>query len=79
MLFFSLPPTPPFSSTPRPEWLPDSAGREDLRGARIYFLCGDDLLESFNVKGLWAQEDVSWFYTTHLFQEKKERESHTTY
>ncbi len=48
-----------FSSVPRPSWLPESASKDELKEAKIYFLCGDDLLESFNVPGLWDPEDVS--------------------
>ena len=43
----------------RPDWLPGSVGTEEAAEAGLYLLCGDDLLESFNTPGLWAQDDVS--------------------
>ena len=43
----------------KPDWLPDAASPEEIRKARLYLICGEDLLESFNVPGLWSQDDVS--------------------
>ena len=40
-------------------WVQGSVTREDASGAGLVMLCGDDLLESFNTPGLWAQDDVS--------------------
>lgn len=40
-----------------PSWLPDDI--KDVTGnIQVKLLCGADLLESFAVPGLWAQEDV---------------------
>lgn len=40
-----------------PSWLPDNI--KDVNGnVQVKLLCGADLLESFSVPGLWAQEDV---------------------
>lgn len=41
-----------------PGWLPDDI--KDVTGnIQVKLLCGADLLESFAVPGLWAQEDVT--------------------
>lgn len=41
-----------------PSWLPDDI--KDVTGnIQVKLLCGADLLESFAVPGLWAQEDVT--------------------
>lgn len=41
-----------------PSWLP-TALRERRDPIQLRLLCGADLLESFAVPGLWAEEDVS--------------------
>lgn len=46
-------------SAVRPSWLPEETSKEDLKNMRLYLLCGDDLLESFNVPNLWDEDDVS--------------------
>jgi len=43
---------------PRPEWISPDSTLADLAEATLYFLCGDDLLESFNTPGLWKQADI---------------------
>ena len=48
-------------SSAKPEWLPDDVSKEDLKDVKIYFICGADLLESFNIPDLWADEDVNVF------------------
>ena len=43
---------------PRPEWISPDSTLADLAEATLYFLCGDDLLESFNTPDLWKQADI---------------------
>ncbi|TRY75505.1 hypothetical protein TCAL_00729 [Tigriopus californicus] len=45
------------SSIPRPHWIAPEYSTEDIKGASIYLLCGDDLVDSFNVPDLWSEED----------------------
>lgn len=41
-----------------PGWIPENI-REARGNVKVKLLCGADLLESFSVPGLWAEEDVS--------------------
>ncbi|KAH8311754.1 hypothetical protein KR044_007900, partial [Drosophila immigrans] len=41
-----------------PGWLPMGLGRDRQDGIKLKLLCGADLLESFAVPGLWANEDI---------------------
>lgn len=48
-----------------PNWLPNNI-REMTGNVQVKLLCGADLLESFAVPGLWAQEDVTFDHFPNL-------------
>lgn len=42
-----------------PEWVPSNIRDYEGETVQVKLLCGADLLESFAVPGLWAEEDVN--------------------
>lgn len=42
-----------------PSWIPENIKKYKGDKIQIKLLCGADLLESFAIKGLWADDDVS--------------------
>lgn len=48
------------------EWIPENVKNSvDNTPIQIKLLCGADLLESFGVRGLWLEDDVSYICKTH--------------
>lgn len=46
------------------DWIPDSVKNKQLNDfVQIKLLCGADLLESFAVPNLWAEDDVKLFFS----------------
>lgn len=41
-----------------PHWLPRDLGKRTAGPVQLKLLCGADILESFNVPGLWDTDDV---------------------
>lgn len=54
------------SAVPRPDWISPDCTPQDLEGASIYLLCGDDLVDSFNVPDLWSEADVRMIYKGYM-------------
>ena len=53
------------------DWIPENLKKNsDSTPIEIKLLCGADLLETFSIPGVWAEEDVS---STHILLSRTER------